>query len=165
MIAKGIETGDMELVKAGHALLQKTTTKTVTAKKKRAAPKKRLTKPKPEPILTERDEFDKFNIQIRSDEAKRARPDGKKVARKEQVDLSRIGKSNSFSDDMSLVPVTTSDKKLYETVRPVPRREVAELVEIKCSECKDTKLVSKKLSGSRVYTCDECIKNKGRYKP
>lgn len=166
MIQKGIETGDMELVKQGYALLEKkpkkTAKKTVKKKapvKKRGRPtKKQLTQPVDEDILTEEPHKDPndFSFQIRQRKTQNDKGDGRRVPRVEQVDLSN--RVNEFVDDNKLVPVRDIEKKLY-IHPPVPRREEADIRLTPCSECDNEFYVNIKKTKKKNFVCDECLKS------
>lgn len=174
MIAKGIETGDMELVKAGHAMLEaeakkkKPATKKAVKKKatkKKAAPKKKttqktLTKGRKPPILTD-DPDAQFRMQLRNPTNSRVREDGKMLMRTEPVDLTKIGKTNSFADDGKVAPRLARDKKLY-VADPVPRRPANNLINATCDGCGYTRMVSTRYLVGGRYKCDKCLIKQGR---
>ncbi len=183
MIAKGIETGDMELIKAGHALLKeaedkkkvvkkkaakKTVKKTVKKKatKKKAAPKKKtarktLTKAPAEPIVTNTDPDAQFRMQLRNPTNSRMREDGKMLMRTEKVDLSKIGKSNSYVDDGKIAPRRKQEKGLY-VVEPVERRPESKMVNANCVICGTNRFISSKLLVGGIWKCDACLIRLGR---
>lgn len=163
MIQKGIETGDMELVKEGYALLEqkpkKKTVKKKTVKKRGKSPKKVLTQPTVDNILTDeepkKDPHD-FSFQIRQKNIKQQNQEGRRAPRVEQVDFT--DRVNTFRDDNTLVPVKESDKKLY-IAPPVPRREEVDIREVACIECNKVFNVNAKLIKHKQFMCNECLKN------
>lgn len=163
MIQKGIESGDMELVKQGHALLSKKPKKKAVANKtikKRGRPtKKKLTQPVSDDILTEeqeeKDPYD-FSFQTRQNPSKQTRGDGRKAPRVEQVDFSN--QKNVFVDDGTLIPVREAEKKLY-IVPPIPRRESLDIRMIPCSECENEFAVNVKTVKHKKFMCDSCMKD------
>lgn len=168
LIKQGILKGDLTLVEDGYiALTGETVTKKVVAK---AKPIPKL-EPMPYDLEEETDEEvedpdDQFRVQIRDEHKQHTREldDGtvQTEARREAVDLSKIGAFNMFSDDgEDDIDNREGDKGLY-VKKPEPRRKKVKKVTAKCVDCLKTfkVLPIHQMEGS--FTCTKCINRKRR---
>lgn len=167
LIKQGILQGNLTLVEDGYTAL---TGETITKKITKAQPIPRMD-PMPYDLEEEveqaiEDPDDQFRVQIRSEHKQHTREldDGtvQTEARREQVDLSKIGAFNMFEDDGSEeVENRKGDKGLYVKELEPRRKEVKKVTAI-CVDCQKTfkVLPIHQLEGS--FTCTKCINKKRR---
>ncbi len=155
-IKLGIKNNDMEMIEAGY---------------------KAMSDEEDLPIVNEESEIlashteeevenDPFKVQIRGKHKPQSRTldDGtvETEARKEAVDLSKIGAFNMFDDTLEEnIDNREGDKKLY-VKKLEPRRQEVKKVVATCNHCQKTfkVLPIHQLEGS--FTCEKCIRGKIR---
>lgn len=176
LIQKGIKYNDMDLVKQGYDMLNQGEHSSPPVEKIEQVTLKET----PQDHIIEEDtpgpsKHDEFSFQIRQNkpEDNREREDGGTYTRSEPINTDKIGAFNLFNDDLTeevqhtkkAIQERSGGKSLYGR-KTAKRNRQFKMVRVKCNTC-DKKyevhpIHARKIDGEVRFTCDKCVKNKGK---
>lgn len=167
LIKQGILKGDLRLVEDGYTAL---TGETVTKKQiTKAKPIPKVDTPDEEEVVdTIEDPDDQFRVQIRGEQQQQTREldDGtlQTEARRETVDLSKIGAFNMFEDDGETGAEYKDEDREFDkkssTKTKVSRRKETAKVTATCAGCNKIFKVMPIHQLEGRFTCTKCIGRK-----
>lgn len=179
LIRKGIEYNDMDLVRQGYELLNGQPSTNVESQPPVENFQASRLKSEPSPVILDEhppqpQRGQEFAFQIRQQGDNRERAEGGTYTRSEPIDTQKVHDLNMFVDDLTEEVKHTKAEQakrsggntLYVAGR-VPRKKAPNLIRVKCvggcnQEYEVNPIHVRKVEGEIRFTCDRCIKSKGR---